>query len=177
MPGFARPCSPLKGKAVAVVAAAALSRRAMEKRQFLCLDFDPSCMESCFLLATSLQTLQFTQVFCSTSVLLAFFVRYLDVINTLLSLPFRRKKKEVIIFVFILCFWFFGLKSPPLTPSILQSPFRARTIQFLKDISIRMQAKIFHHFVYFPKQDFPHCTSFTSPAAFTPFLMEETCAL
>ena len=40
-----------------------------------------------------------------------------------------------------------------------------------------MQAKIFHHSVHFPKQDFPHCTSFTSPAAFTPFLMEETCAL
>ena len=45
MPGFARPCSPLKGKA-----AATRSCTAMEKRQFLCLDFDPSCMESCFLL-------------------------------------------------------------------------------------------------------------------------------
>ena len=96
MPGFARPCSPLKGKAVAVVAAALSRRRSstMEKRQFLCLDFDPSCMESCFLLATSLQTLQFTQVFCPTSVLLPFFVRYLDMINTLLSLPFRKKRRK-----------------------------------------------------------------------------------
>ena len=48
MPGFARPCSPLKGKATPWLHCTAHCTSTMEKRQFLCLDFDPSCMESCF---------------------------------------------------------------------------------------------------------------------------------